>query len=95
MDSNAKLDLGSVQVTVKKLVLAGSYKEYLAWRQQNAKEIGCKYVEGIEDIEGYTGYFVDLVFYGNYTKNPLYHTPEMQALISEYQSPFRAYIKAS
>jgi hypothetical protein len=83
------------QLEVQTLVVTGSFKEYLEWRQKNAGVRLCKYVEGVEDIQGLNGFFVNLIFHGNYLDNPAYATPQMQKLIIESRSPFRSYVKTS
>jgi hypothetical protein len=83
------------QLEVQTLVITGSYKEYLEWRQKNAGVRFCKYVEGLEDIQGLNGFFIDLIFHGNYRDNPAYATPQMRKLITESESPFRSYVKIS
>ncbi len=76
------------------LVLAGDYREYLEWRQRHPEVRNCKFIETLDDIEGISGLLVDVVCYGNYTRHPLYPTPQLQALLAERNSPFRAYINA-
>jgi hypothetical protein len=80
---------------IQTLVLSGNYKEYLIWRQTYPNVMGCKYVEVLEDIQDVSGFFVNLVFYGTYQLNPIFCSRQMQRLIAENQSRFRAYIHNS
>ncbi|MEE3719622.1 hypothetical protein V2H45_23045 [Tumidithrix elongata RA019] len=88
------LDRQDSQATVQTLVITGNYQEYLQWRQKHRNISNCKYVEGLEDIQGLNGFFLELVLYGTYQLNPVYGSYQMQRLIAESQSPFKSYIKA-
>lgn len=82
----------NVNSITQAIVVAGSYSEYLNWRKENPSIKFCKYVDKLEDIKGVQGFLTDVVLYGNYTKNPLYGTRQMQSLLAECTSPFRAYL---
>ncbi|MEE3719983.1 hypothetical protein V2H45_24915 [Tumidithrix elongata RA019] len=86
------LDLTDSPPEIQTLVIAGNYWEYLQWRRGAVDIKTCKYIESLEDIKGLHGFFVDLVCYGTYQRNPVYCSRQMQKLISESQSPFRAYV---
>ncbi|CAN1212335.1 hypothetical protein TUMEXPCC7403_19155 [Tumidithrix helvetica PCC 7403] len=86
------LDLDDSPPEIQTLVIAGNYWEYLQWRRGFVDIKTCKYIESLEDIEGLNGFFVDLVCYGTYQLNPVYCSRQMQKLIAESQSPFRAYV---
>ncbi|MBD2177395.1 hypothetical protein H6F42_10775 [Pseudanabaena sp. FACHB-1998] len=75
------------------LVIAGSYNEYLNWRKENPEIRSCKYVERIEDLQGINGFLADIVLYGNYQSNPIYHSALMRSLLTERDSPFHAYVR--
>jgi hypothetical protein len=77
----------------KFLVLAGSYHEYLEWRNQTQQVNSCQFIESLEDIEGHIGYGVEVILYGTYKSNPLFKTSQFQALLGESQSPFSKYIR--
>ncbi|MBD2188021.1 hypothetical protein H6F41_07685 [Pseudanabaena sp. FACHB-723] len=46
----------------------------------------------MEDLQGLNGFFTNIVLYGDYQNNPVYHTTKMQELLAERNSPFRSYV---
>jgi hypothetical protein len=79
--------------SMQTLVIAGSYSEYLNWRKDNPSVRYCKYVERTEDLKGINGFLANIILYGNYKNNPVYHTKQMVKLLSERASPFHSYLK--
>ncbi|MBD2188020.1 hypothetical protein [Pseudanabaena mucicola] len=78
--------------SAKTFIVTGNYSEYLNWRKNNPSVKSCQYVERLEDLQGLNGFFTNIVLYGDYQNNPVYHTTKMQELLAERNSPFRSYV---
>lgn len=82
----------NIDIDLQTLVVAGSYAEYLNWRKENPMIKNCRYVERVEDVRGISAFLANIVLYGSYENNSVYHTRQMKNLLAERSSPFRAYI---
>jgi hypothetical protein len=79
-------------ISAKTFIVTGNYSEYLNWRKNNPSVKSCQYVERVEDLQGINGFFANIVLYGDYQNNPVYHTAKMKELLAEQNSPFRSYV---